>query len=119
VRAFADAAAGGGRWQISENGGSLPRWGGDGRRLFYSVDTALFERELSVEGQALVPGVVRPIEGHQLPDLSARLVSSGFAVDAKDRLIVLAQATQDRPRTETVLVLDWATELARRLSSGR
>ncbi|HET9385674.1 MAG TPA: protein kinase, partial [Gemmatimonadales bacterium] len=35
VRPFPDAQGGGGKWQISNEGGSDPRWSRDGKELFY------------------------------------------------------------------------------------
>jgi Tol biopolymer transport system component len=44
--------AGGGRWQVSSDGGALPRWRGDGRELIYAADP---DRILAV---AVEPGDV-------------------------------------------------------------
>ena len=35
VRSYAPSSGAGGLWQVSTNGGSEPRWRGDGRELFY------------------------------------------------------------------------------------
>jgi Tol biopolymer transport system component len=39
---------GGGKWQVSDNGGGYPRWSRDGRELFYRTDDGIMVA--SVEG---------------------------------------------------------------------
>jgi hypothetical protein len=54
-------AAGGGKWQISKEGGTYPRWGRDGRELFYfGLDSQLMVVSIS-GGAALTVGAAVPL----------------------------------------------------------
>jgi hypothetical protein len=45
VRAFSSAAAAArGKWQVSTQGGTRPRWRGDGKELFYLADSNRFSQ---------------------------------------------------------------------------
>ena len=48
-----------GRWQISNNGGNLPRWSRDGRALVYQSGDRLMSASYSVQGDTFVPGTSR------------------------------------------------------------
>lgn len=52
VRAIADS----GKWPISSDGGTSPRWRGDGRELFYNSAGNLMALEVRTKGTAFVPG---------------------------------------------------------------
>ena len=46
--------AGGGKWQISTNGGIEPRWRGDGKELFYDQgDGTVMAASIEVRGRSL------------------------------------------------------------------
>jgi serine/threonine-protein kinase len=68
VRPF--PATGGGRWQVSNGGGSQPRWSPDGRELFF-LDGAL----------RLVAAQVRTAPAFEVTDLKSLFDASGYAVD--------------------------------------
>jgi Tol biopolymer transport system component len=49
LRAFSPAApAAGGKWQVSNQGGGRPRWRGDGKELFYVVESNQSNRMMAV-----------------------------------------------------------------------
>jgi serine/threonine protein kinase/Tol biopolymer transport system component len=49
LRAFSPAApAAGGKWQVSNQGGGRPRWRGDGKELFYLVESNQSNRMMAV-----------------------------------------------------------------------
>jgi serine/threonine-protein kinase len=68
VRPF--PATSGGRWQVSNGGGSQPRWSPDGRELFF-LDGAL----------RLVAAQVRAIPAFEVTDLKSLFDASRYAVD--------------------------------------
>jgi serine/threonine-protein kinase len=103
----------GGRWQISENGGQLPRWAPDGNSVVFSVGQKLLRRELRREGEALLPGRSEVA----LDTKIERLVESGFDVSADGRLLVLPEASEGRPRAQTILIEGWGRALARVLGT--
>jgi Tol biopolymer transport system component len=58
VQVYVVAFAGGnGKWQVSSNGGTLPRWSRDGKELYYLDPTfSLFAVPVKVAGSALQLG---------------------------------------------------------------
>jgi Tol biopolymer transport system component len=107
VRSFSMNSAGtameaGGKWQISNGGGGDPRWGGDGRKLFY---TSYFDgRRMAVEiatGSAFHAGKPQLL-GPAFPG------AWDFTRDGKRFLVVVPGS--DKPAPFTV-VLNWPAGL--------
>jgi hypothetical protein len=69
VRPF--PATSGGRWQVSNGGGSAPRWSPDGRELFYLDGTT-----------RLVAAQIRTSPQFEVTELRPLFDASGFAIDA-------------------------------------
>lgn len=93
-----------GRWQISIDGGTHPRWRGDGRELYF----------LSTDGQLMAVDVARasPVE-FGVPRMLVPLGrADGFDVSSDGRFLV--QLPVDEPGgRELHVVLNWAAELRR------
>ena len=52
----------GGKWQISTNGGSCPRWRADGRELFYmSLDNRIMSVAITEQASRVVTGKPQPL----------------------------------------------------------
>jgi Tol biopolymer transport system component len=67
-----------GKWKVSSNGGSLPRWRRDGGELFYvGLDGVLMAMDVETDGDALVPR-----EPHAL--FSTGIDPRGYAADSYD-----------------------------------
>ena len=47
---------GGGKWQISDGGGSQPKWSRDGRELFFRSDDGVMSARVAAEGSSLRAG---------------------------------------------------------------
>ncbi len=111
VRPFPDVN-GGGPWQISTEGGSFPRWGPQGRELFYRNDDAVMVA--SVEGEpAFLHG--RPEElftGNYRVNFSAMF---DVSPDGQQFLMVKTaeQRAQVDEQTLLVVVDNWFEELNR------
>jgi serine/threonine-protein kinase len=67
VRPF--PATSGGRWQVSNGGGTQPRWSPDGRELYY------------FDGVRLVAAQVRAAPAFEVTELRPLFDASGFAID--------------------------------------
>jgi serine/threonine-protein kinase len=67
VRPF--PATSGGRWQVSNGGGTQPRWSPDGRELFY------------LDGVRLVAAQVRATPSFEVTELRPLFDASSFAID--------------------------------------
>ena len=80
VKPFPDGSS---KWQVSKDGGSFPRWRGDGKELYFLhyVGSELYKEvmaaEIRVTGTSLQPGIPRALfdSGY---DNSAGGRSSGF-----------------------------------------
>jgi dipeptidyl aminopeptidase/acylaminoacyl peptidase len=86
----------GGKWQISTNGDAMPRWGRDGKELFYiALDGRLMSAPiaLSTDGRALQPGTPVPLF----------MTHIGGAVQGTNRHQYIVHPTaNDRPRSSSV-----------------
>ena len=99
--------AGGGKWQVSQDGGVQPEWGRDGKELYYEAPSgAVMEAKVTEKGRAVEIGMP-----HQLFKVSAAsLGGPGFAVapDGKRFLMVEAELAASQPLT---LVTNWTAGL--------
>ena len=50
---------GAGKWQVSEGGGSFPRWSGDGRQLFFRDAEGVMSVPITVAGSSIEVGRAR------------------------------------------------------------
>ncbi len=110
VSPFGDAS--GGRWQVSTNGGSSPRWGHDGRELFY-VDASGMMVSAEVETDAGFR-VVRHTPLFNVADL--HLLSGNYAywdVAPGGNRLIMIQLTGENPdqRHDLVVVENFFREL--------
>jgi Tol biopolymer transport system component len=103
-------AAAGGKWMVSQGGGSQPRWRRDGRELFYiSADSTLMAVEVAAT-PAFTPGVPKalfaaPIWGGGTPNNVTRY---DVTADGQRFLInVLPPETTAAPAAPITVVLNW------------
>lgn len=95
---------GGGRWQVSAQGGLWPRWRRDGKELFYlSLDYKVMSAEIAERGASLATGKIQPL-------LQANLASNpGWMYDVSadgKKFVVVSQETQQSAAPLT-LVVNW------------
>jgi serine/threonine-protein kinase len=110
---------GGGKWQVSDGGGTQPMWRADGRELFYRTDEGLMSVTVSAEGESFRAGKPEILfEGPFLGGLRGVLLP-GFnfpdydvAADGK-RFVMFAGDTEGARVTEAKVVLGWFGELQR------
>jgi eukaryotic-like serine/threonine-protein kinase len=50
-----------GKWQISTNGGELPRWRRDGKELFYHQGNTFYAVDVKTDGASFEAGIPRPL----------------------------------------------------------
>ncbi len=114
VRPF--PAANGGKWQISNGGGSYALWSNNGRELFYETpDNRIMVVDYTVEGPSFVPGKPRLWSDHQI--FYTGTMNLDLAPDGK-RFAVLApveKAAGDQDSTHIVFLLNFFDELRRRI----
>jgi Tol biopolymer transport system component/predicted Ser/Thr protein kinase len=108
----------GGKWQVSTAGGTQPRWGRDGKELFYMVpDTRLMAVQIRVasDGRALDTGAPVALFPTRLAS-GADIQTTGFgaraqyAVASDGRFLMLV--TADEAVTSPItIVLNWTAGL--------
>jgi serine/threonine-protein kinase len=115
---------GAGKWQVSEGGGSFPRWSGDGRQLFFRDNEGVMSVPITVAGASIEVGRARralkgtfrggtagiTISGLTLPDYDVTRDGSHFVMYPPDAKTV-AKAEH------VTFVLNWFTELKRLLAA--
>jgi Tol biopolymer transport system component len=101
----------GGKWQVSQNGGSEPHWRSDGGALYYrSPDSKLFVADVDAAGNAVEVGAPRQLI--ELPPDTGSGSAWSYAVFSEtDRFLVL-QPIQSTTVPLT-LVTNWAAEFER------
>jgi Tol biopolymer transport system component len=99
VNADGSVAEPGGKWQISNEGGTGPRWRGDGRELFYRAPSGVMAVEIAA-GPAFRAGETCPEEIHA----RSPVVSSADG----SRFLTLVPRSGPRPYT---VVVNWQAGL--------
>ena len=121
VRSYPDP---GGRWQVSSEGGSTPRWSVDGETIYYIEAGRALKVDVTVDGEALQFG--RP-ELCSLGDGLRIRNQPGWAVAPDgDRFLMLTYSSRDAgvpapdPDSPIVvrLVFNWFEELRAKLRTG-
>jgi len=103
-------APGGGKWQISKDGGQFPRWRRDGRELFYYASD---ERLMAVP----VRSATRLDVGAAVPLFEAHLLGGGLGLRlqydvARDgQRFLLNVPLEDAAASSITVVLNWAAGL--------
>jgi serine/threonine-protein kinase len=122
VRAFPPPTSGqGGRWQISNNGGTFPRWFRTGHDLLYQSGDQILTASYTVRGDTFVAEKPRVwiarlggIEGAQSPQWD-------LAPDGKRVAVVTPVGSADAPTQEheVVFLQNFFDELRRRVPLGK
>jgi Tol biopolymer transport system component len=106
----------GGKSQVSADGGSEPVWASNGRELFYWVDDKLMAVAVATL-PTFSADTPRPLfEGR----FERRLAGyPNFDVTADGQRFLMFKGTQTAAPAQITVVLDWTTELARRVPVAR
>jgi eukaryotic-like serine/threonine-protein kinase len=116
VRAFPAPVPGqGGRWQMSNNGGTLPNWSRDGRDILYRAGDQILAVGYKVTGDSFV--AARPRVWGKLGG------ATGFDLgpDGKRLVVSVPTVATDVPKQEHTIVFlqNFFDELRRRVPTGR
>jgi Tol biopolymer transport system component len=98
-------ASSGGQWQVSQGGGSVPRWARDGRTVFYrrADNTTFAEAEVDGSGASFRVGKRRELPFHAYQNWG----SLSYDVTPDGRKLVVASPGGDNAST-MALVSDWS-----------
>ena len=97
------------RWEISNAGGTMPRWRGDGKEIFYlSLDGKLMAARVSGDGPSFQPSTPELLFTGHPPELRTPVFEYDVTPDGQRFLMIEpAKSPEDRPLT---LVTNWATK---------
>ncbi len=118
VRAFPPpASAQGGKWQISNSGGTFPRWSRTGHELVYQSGDQLMTVSYTVNGTTFVAEKPRV----WIASLGGAGTNWDLAPDGKRVAAVIPEASTQAPQQEHVIVMlqNFADELRRRVPLGK
>jgi Tol biopolymer transport system component len=93
-----------GKWQISVDGGELPRWRSDGKELFYHWGDSYFAVDVETGGPSFKAGIPRQL--FSLPTVDSSIGGGSPFVVTRDgqRFLVLAQVEKAESEPLEVLV---------------
>ena len=97
-----------GRWQISSNGGRLPRWRHDGKALFFlGGDGKVAIVELKQNGSSLEIGNAHPLMAIEAPIVAGPI----YDVSSDGQRFLVTQAGNSTTTEPLVLIQNWPAEL--------
>jgi dipeptidyl aminopeptidase/acylaminoacyl peptidase len=114
-------SGGTGKWQISTDGGRLPRWRGDGKELYFLTDARkLMAVDVRTSGSALEVGIPHPLFDVQIP--ATFFQPTPIAQTAKtpwpyavsrdgQRFLVAVDRSQQRAEQPITVVENWTAAL--------
>jgi eukaryotic-like serine/threonine-protein kinase len=99
-----DSSQARGKWQVSVDGGELPRWRHDGKELFFHFSDGYFAVDVKTDGASFQAGVPKPL--FEVPTVSSTPNGGAPFVVTRDgqRFLVLAQAEKTASAPLEVLV---------------
>jgi Tol biopolymer transport system component len=107
----------GGKWPVSIDGGSQPRWRGDGRELYYfTPDRKLMAVAVDGESAIFQVGVPSPLFEFRVGGAGIDLgfPGSGYYAAARDGKRFLVAASSEVPeRQQITVILNWTAGLKR------
>jgi eukaryotic-like serine/threonine-protein kinase len=111
-----------GRWQISNRGGSAPRWSHSGRELFFESGNGDFMVAPNTPGSTFSPGEPRRLFSLASSGLFGSNIVPFYDVtpDDKDFLMVRLSAVNQAPGAgQIVMVENWRQELMSKMKAKR
>jgi Tol biopolymer transport system component len=109
VRSFPDL---GGKWQISQGGGTFPQWRGDSRELFYyGADGSVYAVPLDI-GAVVTPGAAVPLfEARMLNGPNNAIgFRAQYDVSRDGNRFLVNTTTEQTAASPITVVVNWLTE---------
>ena len=113
VQPFPDA---GGKWQASMAGGAQPRWGPDGKELYYVAPDArlmVVAVKASAEGTTVDVGVPAPLFRTRLASGAGQLPGVPRYAVAPDGRFLLNTVVEDTVASPITVIVNWTAGLQR------
>jgi eukaryotic-like serine/threonine-protein kinase len=107
-----ELAGAGGKWQVSVNGGSLPRWRADGKELFFqSTDQSILAVPIHA-GETFQAGA--PVTLFRIPLVTGQYILRAWTPTADGQRFYVLTPAQGVQAPQITIVTNWAAELAKR-----
>lgn len=112
VTEFTPGQMAGARWQVSVDGGTMPRWRADGSELYYwTLDGRIMAVDVSVEGATLRLGSPRRLFETQPPTLRTNAIQ--FDVDPRGQGFLLVEPSEQLTFQPLTFVSNWLQAASR------
>jgi serine/threonine protein kinase/Tol biopolymer transport system component len=122
VRAFPEATSGGGKWQISNGGGTYPMWSRTGRQLFFeTLDNRVMTAAYTVQGNSFVSEKPRLWSERKLSNLTNNSSNIDLAPDGKRFAVILPveQTGSPQARSRVTFIENFFEEVRRKAPASR
>ena len=110
-------AGGGGKWQISTEGGMEPLWSRDGKELYFRNAAKMMSVNVTTAPE-FKADTARVLFEKQFSGPTIPTGMSGVSPDGQ-RFLMLETVDGEKPVTEMNIVLNWAEELKRLLPTAK
>src|SRR5437899_12819256 len=98
----------GAKWQVSSNGGAMPRWRRDGKELFYRAND---EKLMSVTVKTTAEGLEISTPSPLFQTHLRQALGFQYDVSADGQKFLMNAAKGGEDRTTVTLVANWTAEL--------
>jgi Tol biopolymer transport system component len=97
-----------GKWQVSRDGGSQPRWRGDGKELFYlSTDRRMMAVDIKTDQPAFEAGTPGPLFGARVSNVEGSNPWSQYAVSSDGRHFLVNRLVEGGASSPITVLLNW------------
>jgi len=105
---YVRATDGGGRWQVSHDGGFEPKWDAANNRILYrTIGSPIHIRSVSFVVEGGQPLIGRPEEVRQIPLVTAIQIQGTYDVHPDGRILAMTQPYEDEDPTHPILIEKW------------
>ncbi len=94
-----------GKWQVSVNGGELPRWRRDGKELFYHFGDTYFAVDVKTDGPSFQAGIPKPLFDAATATNNVVGGSTPFAVTRDGQRFLVLSAVDTKAGNQPLEVL--------------
>ncbi len=94
-----------GKWQISTEGGELPRWRDDGKELFFHFADSFFAVDVKTDGPAFTAGVPKRL--FDIPAVSASATHGEFVVTRDGQRFLVTTQSDNAAAQPIEVVVNW------------
>lgn len=94
-----------GKWQVSTEGGELPRWRSDGKELFFHFTDSFFAVDVTTDGPAFTAGIPKRL--FDIPAVGASSSHGEYVVTRDGQRFLVAMQSDKAPAQPIEVVVNW------------